>query len=431
MAKHHRWLHDELRQWITEGLISQEQGEKIARRYPQELGISWGRLVLSSIGAILFGLGVILLFAYNWDEMHKYAKLGVVFGSLIAAHLAGYYLHRPNTTPVASEGLHALGTMLFGAGIWLVAQIYHMDEHYPNALLLWSVGALVFAWALTSLTQALMTVALVVVWQMTEIFDFNAPVHGAAWVLLIGVFPLIWQLKSLVLAGAATSALIISITLTAVTVEEDLLLPVALFMSAAAVATGRLVQLKSEWGLSHTAAGFTTPGFGILMFILYLLTFPDLADEMLTPHLFETLEYLYYFIPILLALGLWAALIIRRLKLHKTILNWSDGLVLLTSLLVFGLTLTSIPPGGWLTALPFNLLLLAISLLLIIEGARHTNRRQVVGGSLLLTLLAASRYLDLFDSLLMRSLVFFIIGGILFIVGNRYARHKEQLEGRQ
>jgi uncharacterized membrane protein len=49
-------------------------------------------------------------------------------------------------------GLHLLGTMMFGAGIWLIAQIYHIDEHYPNALLIWSLGALGLAWALPSLS---------------------------------------------------------------------------------------------------------------------------------------------------------------------------------------------------------------------------------------------------------------------------------------
>lgn len=40
--------------------------------------------------------------------------------------------------------------MLFGAGIWLVAQIYHIEEHYPNGFLIWGLGAMALAWALPS-----------------------------------------------------------------------------------------------------------------------------------------------------------------------------------------------------------------------------------------------------------------------------------------
>ena len=39
-----------------------------------------------------------------------------------------------------------LGTLFFGAGIWLVAQIYHIDEHFPNGFLIWGLGALALAW---------------------------------------------------------------------------------------------------------------------------------------------------------------------------------------------------------------------------------------------------------------------------------------------
>ena len=55
--------------------------------------------------------------------------------------------------------------------------------------------------------------------------------------------------------------------------------------------------------------------------------------------------------------------------------------------------------------------------------------RQVVAGCLLLALLAISRYLDLFDSLLTRALVFFLIGGVLFAVGNLYSRKSREQKG--
>ncbi len=38
--------------------------------------------------------------------------------------------------------------MFYGAGIWLVAQIYNIDEHYPNGFLFWALGALAMAWAM-------------------------------------------------------------------------------------------------------------------------------------------------------------------------------------------------------------------------------------------------------------------------------------------
>jgi uncharacterized membrane protein len=426
VAKQHAWLHGEIAQWVRDGLINQSQAEAIGERYPHQPGIAWGRLVLSSVGAIIFGLGVILLFAYNWEAMHKFAKLGVIFGSLIAAHLAAMALHRPGYPPVASEGLHALGTMLFGAGIWLIAQIYHLDEHYPNAIILWGIGALAFAWALPSLTQALMAVALVIVWQLTEVFEFEAPMHIAPWLLLLGVFPLVWRLKSFSLAGFATSALLTSITLTSLRVDDELIAPVLMFTATAAVAIGRLVAINRDWGMAHIERAFLTPGFVAIIALLYILTFPDAADSLLGVDLDSPQESMYYFIPAALSVLLWVLVVIGRARQRIPTLSWSDAIAVISLGLTLLFTLVGFGPGEWVIAAPFNLMFLTISLVLIITGARAGDRHDVTNGCLLLALLAASRYVDLFDSLLVRSLVFFLVGGILFAVGNYYSRNKEQ-----
>ena len=148
MGKYHRWLHNEIAAWLADELIDPRQAEQLRVRYPLSGGITWSRLIFSIIGAVIFGLGVILFFAYNWAEMPKYLKLGVVFGSLVLAHGLGFRFTTPDKDNRSlGEGLHVLGTMLFGAGIWLVAQIYHIDEHYPNAFLVWGTGALALAWA--------------------------------------------------------------------------------------------------------------------------------------------------------------------------------------------------------------------------------------------------------------------------------------------
>ena len=72
------------------------------------------------------GLGVILLFAYNWQDMHKFAKLGVIFGALLLAHGGGLWLRQQRCPDGVVEAAHLLGSMLFGADIFLIAQIYHI-----------------------------------------------------------------------------------------------------------------------------------------------------------------------------------------------------------------------------------------------------------------------------------------------------------------
>ena len=79
MKKNIKWLTAEIDLWLNDGLIAVDQAENIKRRYQVgDKGPAWGRIIFFSIGAILFGLGVILLFAYNWERMHKFAKLAVI-----------------------------------------------------------------------------------------------------------------------------------------------------------------------------------------------------------------------------------------------------------------------------------------------------------------------------------------------------------------
>lgn len=82
---------------------------------------------------------------------------------------------------------------MFSAGIWLVAQIYHMDEHYPDALLIWVLGALGLAWAIPSLAQAYLALLLIMMWSFSEIFGFKTVHHSALLLIIVGVIPLAWS----------------------------------------------------------------------------------------------------------------------------------------------------------------------------------------------------------------------------------------------
>lgn len=421
MNKHHAWLHKEIGQWLREGLIDDVLADVLRRRYPST-GSNWGRFVLSGIGAVLFGMGVILIFAYNWEEMHKFTKLGVVFAALLGTHLAAIGVRAGGGPAFTSEGLHALGTMLFGAGIWLVAQIYHIEEHFPNAFLVWSIGALLLAWALPSLMQALMACALILIWQMLEAFSFENILHAALGLLLAGIFPLIWRLRSAVLAGFATLTLFASLLVNILEYDEVMGL-VLLLAASAAVALSRVVAVRSPLQLEHAAGGFRLPGLVAYLALLYLFTFPDIADDLLGLRLADEAAAAYFSGAALVALLLWGAVLFETFSQAL----WRERMIDLAVSAGTVLALLSAVAGGgaWLIAIPFNLLFLFHAIFLIVKGGRSLRLNRVVIGCILLCILAAARYMDLFESLISRAVVFFIIGGALFAVANFYARNKQ------
>jgi len=426
VSERHRWLRGEIERWVVDGLIDTAQGTALRDRYPVSDGVAWGRLILSGLGAILFGLGVILLFAYNWADMHKYAKLAVVFGALLIAHGTAMTAHGFERGRVASEGLHALGTMLFGAGIWLVAQIYHIDEHYPTALSIWALGALAMAWALPSVTQGFLAVALVLTWQGLEVFDFRDPTHEALWLILLGLFPLAWHLRSRALTGATASALLVSLVLATSMVSEELAGVVLLFAGGAYIAVARLAVALPGLRLQTSASDFSVLGQLGYLAVLYLLSFPELAEDLMGIRFDKPWMVAYFAGSVIAVLVLWVSVFIagRRPAVRPWQLADLGSLAGLT--LVLLLVLGGWTRGEWLLAAPFNLLFLVHAILLIVEGARRARLMQVVPGCLLFTLLVVSRYLDLFDSLIARGMAFLLMGGAIFVAGNLYARGKRR-----
>ena len=417
MKNPHNWLIQELPYWVGREIISQQQADKILTLYPARSSVSWGKMLISAFGAVMIGLGVILLFAYNWDEMSRFAKMGVILGVLGLTHLFAYRAKLQSKYGL-SESLFVLATMLFGAGIWLVAQVYHLDEHYPNAFLLWSSAALIFAWALPSLAQAVMAVLLILVWHMVEVFDFHNATDHALILILLGVFPLIWILRSPLLAKMASASFLVSLSLTTLTVDEHLPATVILMAASGFIFIGHLTaHLKQP--LQHIGEELAKPAYLAYIVILFLLSFHDLTDDLLRVRFDGIAEYFYFYT------ALAFSQLMFLLLLFKRIFNPVIFAIELTLLVCLYPAILSLFYDVQAEALIFNVLLLILAVGLIVEGSRKADKQKMIWGSLILSLLVFARYTDLFDSLISRAIAFLLVGAGLFIAGNIYNRNRQ------
>ena len=82
-------------------------------------------------------------------------------------HLAGGYVR--GDFPGMSTTLHAVGTLSTGAAIALVGQIFNIQEHWPAAVLMWALAALVGWILLRDQAQQTLTLLLVPAWMVSEI----------------------------------------------------------------------------------------------------------------------------------------------------------------------------------------------------------------------------------------------------------------------
>ena len=76
--------------------------------------------------------------------------------------------------------LHVAGTAALGAGIYLAAQIFNLEEHWPTGIMLWALGA-VLAWlVLRHWPQALLAAVLIPWWLGSE-WSLATEAYGGAW----------------------------------------------------------------------------------------------------------------------------------------------------------------------------------------------------------------------------------------------------------
>jgi uncharacterized membrane protein len=183
-AKQRAWLLDELSVWQRESLVSQDQARRIADLYQgagehAEQRRSKSVFVLMAAAATLVGLAAMLLIGYNWDQLDRLTKLGIILVTVALTHGYGFKLRYQRNARRPSEIVFFLGCLFYGAGIWLVAQVFHLNAHYPDGLWWWAVGVLPFAWFLeTRLIHALMA-AILAIWAGLEILNFA---YLGAWI---------------------------------------------------------------------------------------------------------------------------------------------------------------------------------------------------------------------------------------------------------
>ena len=425
MSKNTRWLQDQISTWLDEGLVDAGQAEALRARYPvADQETPWGRIVVSSVGAIVFGLGIILFFAYNWADMHKFVKLALLLGAVLAAHGTAFYLSAsPDAKRGLVESLHVLGTMLFGAGIWLVAQIYHIDDHYPNAFLIWGLGALALAWAKPSIAQGLMAVLLVFLWGCFEVFDFSSPNHSGPWLVLLGVLPLAWIQRSRVLLFFSLPAFMALYAFSAGQVEDGLVLGVLFYCACLYLAAGRLAPRSVFPG---SAPLFNIVGYAAYLVLVYLFTFKWVARELVGLKADGVIEWSYFIAPLVTALFAWLVLLATGAwQRADAIRRWESGLILLAMLFVLIAQLGMSREDTDIVTFVFNLVFVGHCISMIVRGTERLNWKQVSLGCVLFSALAVARFVDLFESLLTRSLFFLALGAGLFLIGNFYSRRKK------
>ena len=116
--------------------------------------------IIVTIGAIFVGAGVFSFIASNWQEMSKVAKLALIIAGMLASYAAAWWLGEQQKLVRLSEALYLLGCIIYGAGIFLVAQMFNIRAHWPDGFIVWMIGTLALAYVVPQRTLVYLALAL-------------------------------------------------------------------------------------------------------------------------------------------------------------------------------------------------------------------------------------------------------------------------------
>jgi uncharacterized membrane protein len=99
--------------------------------------------IISIIGAVLIGLGVLSFVASNWSAMSNMQKFSLLLFTLVVSYLAAWWMEvrKPNT----SKALYYIGAFIYGAEIFYIGQMFHLGGAIGTAFMAWAIGILPLA----------------------------------------------------------------------------------------------------------------------------------------------------------------------------------------------------------------------------------------------------------------------------------------------
>jgi hypothetical protein len=121
-------------------------------------GTRAARLLLLAAAAFV-AAGVFSFVAANWEAMPRPLRLTLVLAVMLAASVAGWMLQDRRGHERLGESLLGLGTLVYGAGIFLVGQMFNVRANWPDGFVLWCLGAVAMAHAVR--VRVLFAVAIV------------------------------------------------------------------------------------------------------------------------------------------------------------------------------------------------------------------------------------------------------------------------------
>jgi len=379
----------QIKQWVDNNVITQEQADRMLIDISQRAQTDRsGKFItaISVIGAVLLGIGAIVFVAANWQGLPRFVKILILFLATFGTYYSGFsFKYDRRNFPRVGGALFLLSALLFGASIFLIAQMYHVNANSPWLVLLWLIGILPLVYVFVSTPIALLSAILFLIWIILVVLKNEEYFFD-----MLPIVPLIY-----VLSGA----LLFSI--------------------------GGLHYFYKS--LSSIARIFRIVGIEVVMICLYLLTFNELLEdivyEIANNDFYANLSLSILVLTVVSIIGIVINLYFNPAK-SKT--NTFENIA------VIGILLLTIEwffvPYNAISSIIFNVVFFLINILLIYFGYRKADIKLVNMGVLWLSIFIFTKYFTVFFGMFNTALFFFVGGAILMTGGMFFEKKRKNMK---
>jgi uncharacterized membrane protein len=189
---------NELPALLKANVISEETAQKIKEYYTKDGDENQNKLfmIFGILGAILSGLGIILILAHNWDDLSNTTKSIISFLPLLIGQLfCSYSILKKSENPVWRESSAVFLFFGIGASISLIAQVYNIPGDVNSFIITWMLLSLPLVYLLrTSIVSLLYIIGITYYCYHSNYFTYPKEQTYLFWLLFLGITPHYYQL---------------------------------------------------------------------------------------------------------------------------------------------------------------------------------------------------------------------------------------------
>jgi uncharacterized membrane protein len=182
-------LDADLARWQVDGVITPATGAAIRGALsPLSPAVNIATVV-GIVGGLLIAAAFLVFIAANWTAIARPARFAILLAGIVGSYGLGAAFARGERKVLADIAVSA-GSIVFGAAIALVGQMYHLGEDFAAGMMLWSAGALVAAVATGSRGALAVALAAGCIWSGMRMFEASQAPHlpfVAFWLITAGL----------------------------------------------------------------------------------------------------------------------------------------------------------------------------------------------------------------------------------------------------